>query len=49
VIADQIMVLHHGRVVERGETVQVLRFPEDAYTTELLAAVPQPSRRFEAS
>lgn len=49
VIADRIMVLHHGRVVERGETVQVLRFPEDAYTTELLAAVPQPSRRFEAS
>ena len=49
VIADQIMVLHHGTVVERGETVQVLRFPEDAYTTELLAAVPQPARRFEAS
>ncbi|MEV7972796.1 ABC transporter ATP-binding protein [Cellulomonas sp. NPDC089187] len=49
VIADQIMVLHHGRVVERGETVQVLRFPEDEYTTELLAAVPQPSRRFQAS
>ncbi|WP_169166055.1 ABC transporter ATP-binding protein [Cellulomonas taurus] len=49
VIADQIMVLHHGRVVERGETAQVMRFPEDAYTTELLAAVPQPSRRFEAS
>lgn len=49
VIADQIMVLHHGKVVERGETVQVLRFPEDAYTTELLAAVPQPARRFEAS
>jgi peptide/nickel transport system ATP-binding protein len=49
VIADQIMVLHHGTVVERGETVRVLRFPEADYTTRLLAAVPQPARRFEAS
>ncbi|GAA1725805.1 ABC transporter ATP-binding protein [Isoptericola hypogeus] len=46
VVTDQIMVLHHGRVVESGGTAQVLRFPEDAYTTQLLDAVPQPARRF---
>ena len=46
VVTDQIMVLHHGRVVESGGTAQVLRFPEDAYTTQLLDAIPQPARRF---
>ncbi|MGW8566193.1 ABC transporter ATP-binding protein [Isoptericola sp. NPDC055881] len=46
VVTDQIMVLHHGKVVESGDTTQVLRFPEDAYTTQLLDAVPQPARRF---
>ncbi|MCK9795114.1 ABC transporter ATP-binding protein [Isoptericola sp. 4D.3] len=46
VVTDQIMVLHHGRVVESGGTTQVLRFPEDAYTTQLLDAIPQPARRF---
>ncbi|MFC7879177.1 ABC transporter ATP-binding protein [Isoptericola sp. NPDC057391] len=46
VVTDQIMVLHHGKVVESGGTAQVLRFPEDAYTTQLLDAVPQPARRF---
>ncbi|MEV7964144.1 ABC transporter ATP-binding protein [Oerskovia paurometabola] len=46
VVTDRIMVLHHGKVVERGETAQVLRFPEDEYTTTLLDAIPQPARRF---
>jgi peptide/nickel transport system ATP-binding protein len=46
VVTDRIMVLHHGKVVERGDTAQVLRFPEDDYTTQLLDAVPQPARRF---
>lgn len=46
VVTDQIMVLHHGKVVESGGTTQVLRFPEDAYTTQLLDAIPQPARRF---
>ncbi|WP_298802531.1 ABC transporter ATP-binding protein [uncultured Pseudokineococcus sp.] len=44
VVTDHILVLHDGRVVERGETSQVLRFPQDPYTVELLDAVPQPSR-----
>ncbi|MBK5248304.1 MAG: ABC transporter ATP-binding protein [Actinomycetales bacterium] len=44
VVTDQIMVLNGGRVVEQGDTAQVLRFPEDPYTIELLDAVPQPAR-----
>lgn len=43
-VTDQIMVLNQGRVVESGETAQVLRFPEDPYTMELLEAIPQPQR-----
>ncbi len=43
-VTDQIMVLNRGRVVESGVTAQVLRFPQDAYTVELLDAIPQPAR-----
>ncbi|OIQ73039.1 glutathione import ATP-binding protein GsiA [mine drainage metagenome] len=43
-VTDRIMVLNRGRVVESGVTSQVLRFPQDAYTVELLDAIPQPAR-----
>jgi len=43
-VTDHIMVLNRGRVVESGVTAQVLRFPKDAYTVELLDAIPQPAR-----
>ncbi|TFC56674.1 MULTISPECIES: ABC transporter ATP-binding protein [unclassified Cryobacterium] len=43
-VTDQIMVLNQGRVVESGQTAQVLRFPQDPYTMELLEAIPQPHR-----
>ncbi|GAA4174739.1 ABC transporter ATP-binding protein [Gryllotalpicola koreensis] len=46
-ITDRIMVLHEGRVVERGGTAEVLRNPTDSYTRDLLAAVPQPGRALE--
>jgi len=46
-VTDQIMVLNSGRVVESGNTAQVLRFPEDSYTMELLDAIPQPARAGE--
>ncbi|WP_396820371.1 ABC transporter ATP-binding protein [Microbacterium sp. p3-SID336] len=43
-VTENILVLNGGRVVERGETSQVLQHPEDPYTVELLDAVPNPSR-----
>ena len=39
-IADQVLVMHRGRIVERGSVEQVLLDPQDAYTKTLLAVVP---------
>ncbi len=39
-IADRVVVLRHGQVVEQGTTQQVLSTPRQAYTRALLAAVP---------
>lgn len=39
-IAHEVVVLRHGHVVEAGPTARVFREPQDAYTAELLAAVP---------
>lgn len=43
-VTENILVLNGGRVVERGETSEVLQHPVDPYTVELLNAVPNPSR-----
>jgi peptide/nickel transport system ATP-binding protein len=43
-VTDNIMVLNHGRVVERGDTAEVLQNPEDEYTIRLLDAIPNPTR-----
>jgi peptide/nickel transport system ATP-binding protein len=39
-IADRVVVLRRGRVVEHGSAANVLRKPEHEYTRMLLAAVP---------
>jgi peptide/nickel transport system ATP-binding protein len=41
-MADQMLVLQHGRIVERGRPDEVLRAPAHPYTQRLLAAVPRP-------
>ena len=41
-MADELLVLQHGRIVERGTPAEVLRAPTHPYTQRLLAAVPQP-------
>jgi peptide/nickel transport system ATP-binding protein len=43
-VTENILVLNRGRVVERGETSEVLRHPTDPYTISLLDAVPNPAR-----
>jgi len=39
-IADRVVVMRHGRVVEQGPAAEVLKRPQDAYTRMLMAAVP---------
>ncbi|SEG74711.1 ABC transporter ATP-binding protein [Bosea lathyri] len=40
-IADRVTVLRHGRVVEAGESAEVLSAPKDPYTRLLVASVPE--------
>jgi peptide/nickel transport system ATP-binding protein len=49
VVTDELLVLNKGKVVEAGPTAQVLRHPHDAYTKELLAAMPNPFAHAAAS
>lgn len=42
VVADRMVVLHAGRIVEHGPTADVLRNPRDDYTRALLDALPTP-------
>lgn len=44
-VADRVLVMHDGVVVEEGHTATVLSDPADAYTRSLLAAVPSASTR----
>jgi oligopeptide/dipeptide ABC transporter ATP-binding protein len=41
-LADRVLVLYAGRVVELGSAKQVLTFPRHPYTAALLRCVPQP-------
>ncbi len=41
-LSDRIAVMHNGKLVEVGETAQVVNHPVDPYTQRLLAAVPVP-------
>jgi peptide/nickel transport system ATP-binding protein len=38
-VADRVLVMHEGRVVERGDLDDVLYSPKDPYTRKLLGAV----------
>jgi ABC-type glutathione transport system ATPase component len=41
-ITEEAIVMHRGRVVERGPTADVLDHPREAYTQLLRASVPRP-------
>jgi peptide/nickel transport system ATP-binding protein len=40
-ISDQVMVMHHGSVVEMGNSDELYRNPQQPYTRQLLAAIPR--------
>ncbi|QAY63443.1 ABC transporter ATP-binding protein [Xylanimonas allomyrinae] len=44
--SDEILVLHHGRVVERGPSDEVILHPRNDYTRALLEASPDPDKHF---
>ncbi|TPJ20025.1 ABC transporter ATP-binding protein [Mesorhizobium sp. B2-7-3] len=54
-MADRVIIMRHGRMVEEGKTSDIFAHPQAEYTRELLAAVPrigsgrQKSRETEAA
>ncbi|MCK1756834.1 ABC transporter ATP-binding protein [Bradyrhizobium sp. 137] len=41
-LCDRVIVMRTGRIVEEGSSEKVLSDPQDAYTKELLMAIPHP-------
>ena len=41
-LCDRVIVMRAGRIVEQGSSEKVLGDPQDAYTRELLTAIPHP-------
>jgi peptide/nickel transport system ATP-binding protein len=44
-LCDRVIVMRSGRIVEQGPSEHVLGNPQDAYTRELLTAIPHPPLR----
>ena len=44
-LADRIMVMHKGQIVEHGDADQIMQHPENPYTKKLLASLPVPDPR----
>jgi ABC-type glutathione transport system ATPase component len=45
VIADRVMVMKAGEIVEQGDVEQIFHNPQQAYTQQLLKAIPVPVPR----
>jgi oligopeptide/dipeptide ABC transporter ATP-binding protein len=48
-LADRVVVMYLGRIVEAGPVAQVFASPGHPYTRALLASVPRPDRRSDRS
>jgi ABC-type glutathione transport system ATPase component len=48
-VADYVAVMYQGKIIEHGPAEQVLLDPGQAYTRQLLAAVPRPGTRIDAA
>ena len=46
-IADRVVVMYRGEVVETGDVAQILGAPTHEYTKSLIAAVPRADRKLE--
>jgi peptide/nickel transport system ATP-binding protein len=40
-LADEVIVLHQGKIVERGSTEMILTSPQHPYTQKLIQAMPK--------
>jgi ABC-type oligopeptide transport system ATPase subunit len=40
-LADRIVVMYKGKIVEEGEAEALFAHPQNAYTQKLLAAIPK--------
>ena len=40
-IADEVVVMQHGQVVERGPKAELFAAPKEHYTNLLLSSVPE--------
>jgi len=45
--SDEIMVMHHGDIIERGPADDVILHPQHDYTKKLAQAAPNPERRLK--
>jgi peptide/nickel transport system ATP-binding protein len=43
-VADRVLVMRDGRVVEQGTAAEIFGAPRHSYTQQLLASLPVPER-----
>jgi len=43
-MCDRVVVMNRGKIVERGQTRDIINNPQDPYTQELITAVPVPGK-----
>ncbi len=45
--ADRVVVMYHGRLIEEGATIDIIRNPKMPYSKSLIAAVPPSNKKIE--